>query len=164
VSLDVRPACVGQLKRPASLALFRPDQAFILQLLQGRVDRARARAPKPLAPLRQLLHYLVPVQRLLGEERQYRGANVPPANPGSAPPHRRAESPEGESAEGKPCPPSEAPGASTAPAAAHGEPASEPGPGHPTCSVHLANPPCSLEIQSRYIDNLLLPQSEQLKP
>ena len=60
----------------------RLDQALVLELLQRRVDGARARRPVAAAPLGDDLDDLVAVHRLLGEEREDGGADV--AAPGAA--------------------------------------------------------------------------------
>jgi hypothetical protein len=69
-------AGVGQVELLAALGLVGPDQALVLELLERGVDRARAGAPDALAAALDLLHELVAVARLLGEEREQRGADV----------------------------------------------------------------------------------------
>src|SRR5919197_3678039 len=61
---------------PAPVLLARADQPLVLELLQRRVHRAGARAPHALAALLELLHDLVAVARLLGEQQQRGGADV----------------------------------------------------------------------------------------
>ena len=52
------------------------DEFLVLELLQRRVDRARARPPHAAGPLGELLDDLVAVHGLLGEQREDRGADV----------------------------------------------------------------------------------------
>src|SRR5262249_17454683 len=59
VLFEVRPPGVGQLVDGAAFACLAADQAFVGEELEGGVDRARARAPRALAPLLELLHHLV---------------------------------------------------------------------------------------------------------
>src|SRR6202040_3276909 len=64
------PARVGESEELAALALLRADQPFVLELLQRWIDRAGARTPDAVAALLDLLHDLVAVARLLGEQQQ----------------------------------------------------------------------------------------------
>ena len=73
--LGGRPAGLGQRERPASVAVLDRDEALVLELLEGRIDRAGARAPATAAALAELLHDLVAVHRLLGQEGQGRFAD-----------------------------------------------------------------------------------------
>src|SRR5206468_956006 len=86
VGLEVGPPRVRQLKGPAPLALLGPNQALVLQLLQRRIDRSRARSPEPTTSLPELLHDLVAVQRLLGEQDQDRRPDVAAPDPRPPPP------------------------------------------------------------------------------
>src|SRR6266511_3719352 len=61
-------AGVGQREPAPPAALLADDQALVLQQLQGRVDRARARPPYAAGPLVELLDHLVAVHRALGEQ------------------------------------------------------------------------------------------------
>ena len=61
-----------------------PDQAFVLELLKRRVDRARARLPHAVAAVRELLDQLVAVARLLAKQDQRRGADVAAASAATA--------------------------------------------------------------------------------
>ena len=79
------PAGVGQRERPASVAVLDRDEAFVLELLEGRVDRSGARAPAAAAALAELLHDLVAVHRLFGEESEGRFADRAAARVESAP-------------------------------------------------------------------------------
>src|SRR6185312_7951322 len=74
--LQVAAAGVGQREQLAPVALLRADQALVLELLERRVHRAGARAPDSLAALLDLLHDLVAVARLLGEQQQRGRADV----------------------------------------------------------------------------------------
>src|SRR5438132_7821112 len=145
VRLDIRPAGVGELKRPPSLALLGSNQALVLQLLKCRIDRPGARPPETVAPLGQLLHHLVSVERLLGQEAQNRGSNVAASHPRPTPAHGRAEPAKGKPSEPEPGAASESPRTGTsASATTHGhlpEAAPEPGISHRTCLRHLRNPP-----------------------
>src|SRR5262249_28747348 len=57
------------------------DQALVLQLLEGGVDRPRAGLPDAATTLGDLLDQLVAVPRLLGEQRQRRGPDVAAPHP-----------------------------------------------------------------------------------
>ena len=65
---------VGQLERPATVDLLDAHELLVFELLEGRVDGTGARAPAAAASGFELLHDLVAVHRLLGEEAQDRGA------------------------------------------------------------------------------------------
>ena len=80
VLLDVAAALLGELQQPAALALAALDQALVLELLDGRVDRAGARLPGAAAALGDLLDDLVAVHRLDGEHVEDRGADVTAAH------------------------------------------------------------------------------------
>src|SRR6202035_6197203 len=54
---------------------------LVFQLLEGRVDRARARLPHPAAARGYLLDDLVAVPRLLGEQGQRRSAHISAPHP-----------------------------------------------------------------------------------
>src|ERR1700722_4318241 len=96
-------AGVSELEHLAgAAALARADQALVLELLQRWVDRTGARTPHPVAALLHLLHDLVAVAWLLGQQQQRRGANVSapglaPATEATAP--RPTETAEGEALE-----------------------------------------------------------------
>jgi hypothetical protein len=91
---------------------FLRDQSLVVELLQGRINRAGARVPHVPTALFQLLHDLVAIVRLLPEERENRGANVTAssarASPEGVPPETTGI---------KTAAPAEAPGASAAAAA-----------------------------------------------
>ena len=72
---DARPASVSANSLRPSVSS-RADQALVLELLQRRIDRAGARAPDAVTALLDLLHDLVAVARLLGEQQQRRRADV----------------------------------------------------------------------------------------
>jgi hypothetical protein len=81
------------VEAPAVL-LVGPDHPLVLELLERRVDGAGARAPQALAALLELLHDLVAVARLLGQQEQHGGAQVaaprlPAAEPLAERPHPR---------------------------------------------------------------------------
>ena len=87
-----RPARLGQREdAPAGLGVGGLDQPFVLELLERRVDRAGARRPVAAAALRDHLDDLVAVHRLLGEERQDRGADVAAAGAPARAEERAAE-------------------------------------------------------------------------
>src|SRR4051812_1629959 len=65
VLLDVSGALLGEVDDAAAVGLLHADQALVLQLGQGGVDRSRARAPGPAGALADLLDDLVAVSRLL---------------------------------------------------------------------------------------------------
>src|SRR6516164_3770793 len=65
----------------AALRRLSLDQALILQLLEGGVDRPRAGLPDAATALGDLLDELVAVPRLLGEQRQRRGPDVTAPDP-----------------------------------------------------------------------------------
>src|SRR5262249_33310388 len=82
VRVDVLASLIGQRVAPAAaLGRLRLDQALVLQLLQGRVDRTWARLPHPAAALGDLLDYLIAVPRLLGQQRQGRGTDITALDP-----------------------------------------------------------------------------------
>src|SRR5207247_8742064 len=83
--LQVRAAGVGEGEQLAPVGLFRADQPLVLELLKRRIDRAGARAPQALAALLDLLHDLVAVARLLGEQQQGSCARVAAASLAAAP-------------------------------------------------------------------------------
>src|SRR5215203_828857 len=83
VPLDVAAAVVCQLVLLAALAGCDPHEPLVLELLQRGVDRARARTPDAVGALLDLLHQLVAVAWLLGEQHEQRRADV--AAPGARP-------------------------------------------------------------------------------
>src|SRR6476469_3838253 len=76
----------GQPVHPAAVLLLGSDQSLVLELLQRRVHRTRARLPRAAAALTDLLDDLVPVHRLFGQQRDHRGADI--ATAGARPPVR----------------------------------------------------------------------------
>ena len=92
VLLDVGAALGGQRVGLATLAGLL-DQPLVLELLEGGVDRAGARAPDAVGALLDLLHQAVAVAGLLGEQEEQGGADVAAACAGTA---RRAEAREAE--------------------------------------------------------------------
>src|SRR5215470_8266859 len=69
VRVHVLAPLIGQRVTPAAaLVRLRLDQALVLQLLQGWVDRTWARLPHAAAALGDLLNYLVTVPRFLGQQ------------------------------------------------------------------------------------------------
>src|SRR5215467_4614082 len=101
---------------PISAALRRLslDQALVLQLLEGGVDRPRAGLPDAATALGDLLDQLVAIPRLLGEQRQRRGSDV--TAPHARPTVHPALGPPGADTEAHRAPGT--PGAATAPRAA----------------------------------------------
>src|SRR5215470_6355637 len=82
VRVHVLASPIGQRVTPAAaLGRLRLDQALVLQLLQGRVDRTWARLPHPAAALGDLLNYLIAVPRLLGQQRQGGGTDITALDP-----------------------------------------------------------------------------------
>src|ERR1019366_4207184 len=67
---------VRECEQLAPVGLLRADQALVLELCQGGVDRAGARPPHAAAALLDLLHDLVAVARLLAQQQQRRRADV----------------------------------------------------------------------------------------
>src|SRR5215472_1496121 len=65
----------------AALRRLSLDQALVLQLLEGGVDRPWAGLPDAATALGDLLDQLVAVPRLLGEQRQRRGPDVTAPHP-----------------------------------------------------------------------------------
>src|SRR5258708_4122783 len=61
------------------------DQALVLQLRERRIHRPGARPPEAAAAIGDLLDDLVSVHRLLGEQRQRRGAYIAALCPATAP-------------------------------------------------------------------------------
>src|SRR5262245_16950522 len=85
--LDVRASLVGQHARAAVAGLFGADEPFVLELRERRIDRAGARPPHAVRALLDLLHDLVAVARLLGQQEQRSRADVaaPRARPAREP-------------------------------------------------------------------------------
>src|SRR5690606_13102632 len=82
---DVRGARFGERRETTPAVGRELDEPLVLEQVQSRVDRARARAPLALAALGDLLDDLVAVHGLLGEEQQDGGADVAaPGAPGAA--------------------------------------------------------------------------------
>ena len=87
---DVRLALGGQPQAAAPALVVDLDQALVLELLDGRVDRARARPPGAAAALGDLLDDLVAVDRLAlgaargGEHVEDGAAHVAAADLGAA--------------------------------------------------------------------------------
>src|SRR5438132_2953604 len=77
-------ARIGQGVDASSIELLAADQELVLELLQGRVHRARARPPPSTAALLELLDDLVPVHRPIEQHGQDRG-------PDAAARHRSSE-------------------------------------------------------------------------
>ena len=92
LALGLGPAGVGEGEPAAALALLTGDQVLVLEQLEGRVDRPRARPPDAAGARLQLLDHLVAVHRPLGQQGQDRGPDVAPAAP-SPPPTPAAEAP-----------------------------------------------------------------------
>src|SRR3954469_5697415 len=78
-------APIGDLVHALGVALGRAHEAFVLEHLQGRVDRTRARAPGPAAARFEALDHVVAVARLLGQDDEDGGADVAPPGSPSAP-------------------------------------------------------------------------------
>src|SRR5207245_8426041 len=74
--LDEGSSLLGDHEQPAPVDLLGADQPLVLELRQGRVDRAGPGSPHALAALLHLLHDLLAVTRLLGQEQQRRRADV----------------------------------------------------------------------------------------
>src|SRR5207249_5949798 len=77
--LQLRPSLLGDHEQLAPVDLLRADQLLVLELGEGRVDGAGAGAPYALAALLHLLHDLVAVARLLGQQQQRGRADIPAA-------------------------------------------------------------------------------------
>src|SRR5579859_2682592 len=98
------PLAGQQVALAPALGRLRLDQALVLQLLEGRVDRPGTGLPHAAAALGDLLDQLVAVPGLLGQQGQRSGADVATADPRPAaeptaltgpraePPAHRAES------------------------------------------------------------------------
>ena len=83
---DVRLAGGGQAQAATAALVVRLEQALVLELRDGRVDRAGARAPAAVAALGDLLDDLVAVDRLVGlvggaHHVEDRGPHVAAADP-----------------------------------------------------------------------------------
>src|SRR5690242_16710642 len=102
VLLHVRAAGLAQpIAAPTFLGVGL-DQPLVLELLEGRVDRARARLPHPAAALGDLLDDLVAVARLLRKQDQDGSPNVTLADTWAAaerPPVERPAAPAARTAE-----------------------------------------------------------------
>src|SRR5450755_4454767 len=82
VGVGILPPVVGEdVRSPAALPRLRADQALILQLLQRRIDRTRARPPDAAAPLADLLDDLVSIHRALRQQCECRRADVAALGP-----------------------------------------------------------------------------------
>jgi hypothetical protein len=90
LALHLGPSGVGEREPAAALALLTGDQALVLEQLEGRVDRPRARPPDAAGARLQLLDHLVAVHGPLGQQGQDRGPDVAAAAP---PPPVAAEAP-----------------------------------------------------------------------
>src|SRR5262249_27555352 len=141
--LQVSPTRIGELEQLAPVHLLGADQALVLELLKRGIDRAGARAPSSLAALLHLLHDLVAVARLLGDQQQRGGADVAAARLAPPADGAGAEPPEGKAADAAPRSSSEppvamAPARPAAPvtAAAHRAP-------EPAQRARIAAPPAS---------------------
>src|SRR5439155_6370052 len=77
--LDKCASLIGDREQLAPLDLLGADQPLVLELRERRVYRAGARAPYALAALLHLLHDLVAVARLLGQQQQRGRADIPAA-------------------------------------------------------------------------------------
>lgn len=70
---DVLPPRLGEMRDPTTALLRRADQAFVLELLQNRVNGPRAGPPLVIRATADLLHQLVTMARFLrqqGEDRR----------------------------------------------------------------------------------------------
>src|SRR5215203_7103194 len=81
----VRLAFIGQREGTTAAVFVGTDQALILQLLKGRVDRAWAGLPGPSTAFGNLLDDLVPVHRALSQHGQDRRPHVASAGLRRAP-------------------------------------------------------------------------------
>src|ERR1039458_9084736 len=74
------------LKATLTLRIARPHEALVLALGERRIHRSRARAPAPAAALLDLLHQLIAIARLLGQQQQQGHADLaaPRASPSPA--------------------------------------------------------------------------------
>src|SRR5207244_11649244 len=79
--LDECASRIGDRELLAPVDLLGADQPLVLELRERRVYRAGARAPHALAALLHLLHDLVAVARLLGQQQQRGRADVAAAGP-----------------------------------------------------------------------------------
>ena len=70
VLVEPRPAGVGELVALLAVVVDGPHEALVLELGEGRVDRAGARPPAPAGALLELADQLVAVHRPLGEHPQ----------------------------------------------------------------------------------------------
>ena len=120
-------AVVGQVEELATVGLLDADESFVLELLERRVDRARTRAPDALAPSLDLLHELVAVARLLGEQGENRGADVTAPCPAPAATRGATGSEAPRAAEREAAPAAVAVAAVVVALAGHCEPAEPPG-------------------------------------
>src|SRR5262249_12089116 len=77
-------ALLGEGETALAVDLLRRDQPLVLEQLERRVDRARARAPDAAAAGLELLDHLVAVHRTLAKERQHGGADVAAPRPRTA--------------------------------------------------------------------------------
>ena len=73
---DERTAGLGEFIGASRSIRTHRDQSFVLQLLEYRVDRARARTPRFIRALGEFLDELIAVAGLLFEEHEHRRSNV----------------------------------------------------------------------------------------
>ncbi len=74
--LGLGRAGLRQPEDPLVVDLFRSDEILVLQLLERRVHRPRARPPHAATALGELGHHLVPVHRPVRQHEQHPGADV----------------------------------------------------------------------------------------
>src|SRR5258706_9095772 len=74
--LGLRPASLGEREPLASATLLGRDEAFVLEQLQRRVDRAGAAAPDAAGAALQLLDHLVSLHGPLDEQRPHAVSHV----------------------------------------------------------------------------------------
>src|SRR6478735_7948729 len=84
VLLDVGATRVGEAQQSPALDVAALDEAFVLELLDGRVDRAGARLPRTVRALGDLLDELVAVHLVAREDVEDGGADVAASGAGSA--------------------------------------------------------------------------------
>src|SRR5258705_10592535 len=66
-----------RIRAPFPGRCLQPDQALVLPPRERRIHRPGARPPEAAASIADLLDDLVPVHRLLGEQRERCGAHIP---------------------------------------------------------------------------------------
>src|SRR6185436_15009798 len=89
--LELGPARVGDRVDALAVPLLARDEPLVLEQLQRRVDRSRARPPRPAAPLLEFADQVVAVHRVVRQQREQRGSDVASSRASASAPRRAGE-------------------------------------------------------------------------